>query len=291
MRRIWPYAIAVSLAGFLTLLLILAHGKMTLLMPAGMVALGERTLMLNAVLLMLVVIIPVYILTFFFAWHYRAGNTTAKYEPEWEHSKMDELVWWAIPFEIILVLGALTWTSTHELDPRKPLDEAQGKPLEVQVVSLDWKWLFIYPNEHIASVGEAAVPLDRPVEFEVTADSPMNSFWIPQLGSQIYAMPGMINTLHLIANRPGDYEGLGANYTGDGFANMKFTVRAVNSEQFDAWIASTRQSGQTLSKERYTALAHPSEGYPITYFGNVEEGLYSSIVAKYTGSNSPTHQH
>jgi cytochrome o ubiquinol oxidase subunit 2 len=174
-----------------------------LLDPKGTVALAERGLMLHAVEFMLIVAVPVLTLLFFFAWRYRAGsghgNAQPAYTPNWEQARMDELIWWAIPFEIVLVLGALTWTSTHELDPRRPLDSNQP-PLIVQVVALDWKWLFIYPEEQIATVNYLAIPVGRPVRFEITADAPMNSFWIPRLGGQIYAMSGMLTSLNLVAN-------------------------------------------------------------------------------------------
>lgn len=291
MRLRWiAYAGAAGLAGFLALFLFLAWGKLAILMPAGAIAASERSLMLNAILLMLIVIVPVYMLTFFFAWHYRASNTRAAYEPEWEHSKIDELVWWAIPIEIVLVLGALTWTSTHELDPRRAI-ASEVAPLTIQVVSLDWKWLFIYPEEQIASVNEVAIPTNRPIKFLITADAPMNSFWIPQLGGQIYAMPGMVNTLYLAAGQAGKYKGLGANYTGEGFARMKFTARALDPAQYEAWTAAARQSTSTLSAETYAEIAHPSVGYPVTYYGSVLPDIYKSIVAKYMSPDMAEHKH
>lgn len=291
-RMRWSYLLALFLLGFLALLGFLSFGHAALLSPAGIIAASERTLMIHATLLMLIVIVPVLVLTFFFAWQYRAGNTKAVYQPEWEHSRMDELVWWAIPLEIVLVLGALTWTSTHELDPRKPLDEARGKPpITIQVVALDWKWLFIYPEERIATVNFVEIPVGRPIKFSLTADAPMNSFWIPQLGGQIYAMPGMINSLYLEADRAGDFSGGSANYSGDGFAKMKFTVRAVQLNEFDAWVSGVRQSPNYLSKDEYSRFAAPSENSAVAYYGRVDNNLYSSIVGKYKDFNSTTHQH
>lgn len=257
-----------------------------LLSPHGPVALAERGLMVTATLFMLIVIVPVLGLLFFFAWRYKARRTTpATYQPNWHYGRMEELVWWAIPLEIILILGALTWTSTHELDPRRPLDG--GAPLIVQVVALDWKWLFIYPDEGVASVNYAAIPVDRPVRFEVTADAPMNSFWIPRLGGQIYAMTGMVNTLNLKATKEGRFEGLSANYSGEGFAHMRFIAEAVPAERFEEWVSSLRDH-PPLDSEAYRKLAAPSVEEP-SYYGEVEENLYTTIVTQFGRAAAPAH--
>jgi len=247
--------------------------------PKGVISLAERGLMVQATLFMLIVAVPVFFLIFFFAWHYRAGNKTAKYTPDWEHSKLEELIWWAIPFEIVLVLGALTWSSTHALDPHKPL--AGGDPLVVQVVALEWKWLFIYPEEDIATVNYLRMPVDRPVRFEITADAPMNSFWIPQLGGQIYAMTGMSTKLNLMATEEGTFVGRSANYSGEGFAKMYFTAEATTEEDFDAWVASTKLYHRVLQTSTYELLAEPSTESTPLYYGDVEEGLYDAIVKKF----------
>ncbi|TSC68446.1 MAG: cytochrome o ubiquinol oxidase subunit II [Parcubacteria group bacterium Gr01-1014_56] len=251
-----------------------------LLNPKGAVGLSELGLMIHAVEFMLIVALPVYFLVFFFAWRYRAGNTKAAYSPNWEHAKVDELIWWAIPFEIVLILGALTWSSTHELDPRAPLEG--GAPLVVEVVALDWKWLFIYPEQNIATVNYIAVPVDRPVRFDVTADAPMNSFWIPRLGGQIYAMTGMVNSLNLVANEPGTYEGVSANYSGIGFAKMKFVVKALPQEEFDSWVISVKASSKILTHEEYALLALPSIANEPAHYAEVEQNLYNMIVAQFT---------
>jgi cytochrome o ubiquinol oxidase subunit 2 len=254
-------------------------GAFAVLNPQGAVGLAERGLMLHAVLFMLIVAVPVYALLFFFAWQYRAGNAKANYTPDWEHAKLDELIWWAIPFEIVLVLGALTWTSTHELDPRIPLEG--GEPMVVQVVALDWKWLFIYPEQGIAAVNYLEIPVGRPVRFEITADAPMNAFWIPQLGGQIYAMTGMATTLNLVADSPGVYAGGSSNYSGEGFAHMKFGAHAVPQAEFDAWVAATRRGKSALNQASYAELAKASVEAEPVYYGSVEPGLFGAIVAKF----------
>jgi len=251
--------------------------------PKGVVAISEKALMIHAVEFMLIVIIPVYLLLFFFAWWFRASNTKATYMPKWEHSKMEELVWWAIPFEIVLVLGALTWGSTHQLDPRAPLNASA--PLVIEVVALDWKWLFIYPNERIASVNYVRFPVDMPVQFKITADAPMNSFWIPQLGGQIYAMTGMVNSLNLMANTTGTYAGGSANYSGSGFAQMKFIAEATSQADFNSWVASLKSASSTLTLAEYRALAEPDVSKPRSY-SDVLPKLYDTIVMKFMDQNS-----
>jgi cytochrome o ubiquinol oxidase subunit 2 len=257
----------------------------TVLDPKGAIGLAERALMVHAVEFMLIAAIPVYFLLFFFAYKYRASNKKAKYMPEWEHGKLEELVWWVIPLEIVLVLGALTWGSTHQLDPSRALEG--GPPLQVQVVALDWKWLFIYPEQGIATVNYLMMPVNRPVQFSITADAPMNSFWIPQLGGQIYAMTGMVTTLNLVANEPGPYAGASANYSGDGFATMKFTAWAVTQGEFDDWVSRIKASPDTLSYERYKELAKPSASAPQTFYAAVAPDLFSAIVQQFMDAKSP----
>lgn len=254
---------------------------LALLDPKGFIAAEESALIIQATLMMLVVIVPVFVLLFYFAWHYRASNPHARYMPNWEHSKMDELVWWAIPFEIILVLSALTWTSTHELDPRKPLDSSVA-PITVQVVALPWKWLFIYPELGIATVNDLHIPTNTPINFKITADAPMNSFWIPQLGGQIYAMTGMVTPLHLIANEEGTFKGMSANYSGEGFADMTFSVHANNKEVFDLWVLQTRQHSDSLHLPTYKELAKPSAALEPRYYGSVSPTLFEDIVMQFT---------
>jgi cytochrome o ubiquinol oxidase subunit 2 len=269
MRPSYLFALGgAGVLGFALLLALLAHGNgFPLLAPSGSVGVGERDLMVRTVYLMLIVVVPVVILAIFIAWHYREGNTTASYTPNWEHSKMEEFIWWSIPFEIVLVLSAVMWSGTHELDPAKALASAEP-PLTVQVVALPWKWLFIYPEQGVASVNELALPVNRPVEFLITADAPMNSFWIPALGGQMYAMTGMTTVLHLLASVPGNFTGRSANYSGAGFAQMMFMARAMSQSDFDAWVATAKQA-EPLSSEAYSALRAPSDAGPVRYYGTV----------------------
>lgn len=254
-----------------------------LLNPKGAIAGAELALMVQATLFMLIVIVPVFVLIFYFARHYRAGNKKARYQPDWEHSKMEELIWWAIPLEIILILGAITWTSTHELHPPKPL--SVEPPLVVQVVALDWKWLFIYPELNIATVNHLTLPIDRPVRFDITADAPMNSFWIPSLGGQIYAMTGMVNQLNLIADEEGEYWGRSANYSGEGFADMKFRVDVVLPSDFDTWVETMRAAPIELSYDDYDMLAEPGVPDAPLYYGAVAHGLFDAVVTQFGHSH------
>ncbi|MES2006497.1 MAG: ubiquinol oxidase subunit II [Patescibacteria group bacterium] len=254
--------------------------ELVLLFPKGAIAIAERGLMFQATLFMLMVAVPVCILIFFFAWHYRVGNKKAKYTPDWAHSNLEELIWWAIPLEIVLVVGALTWTSTHELDPRRPISEVP--PIVIQAIALDWKWLFIYPEERIATVNYVALPVGKPVRFEVTADAPMNSFWIPTLGGQIYAMTGMATHLNLIANEPGKFDGRSANYSGEGFTKMKFVAEAMPEDEFDHWLARGHTPSRGLDQNSYATLREPSTIEKPLYFGMVEEGLFDKIVKKFS---------
>jgi cytochrome o ubiquinol oxidase subunit 2 len=275
-----PLAIFVII-GIVSLVVFLTRGHtVALLEPTGTIALAELILLQNALSLMVITGVAVFGLTFFFAWKYRASNTKAVYLPNWEHGALSELVWWAIPIEIVLILGALTWTSTHELDPSKTL--SGGDPLQVQVVALDWKWLFIYPKEGIASVNEVRMPIDRPVTFTITADAPMNSFWIPQLGGQIYAMTGMSTHLNLLASKEGTYRGLSANYSGEGFSKMRFSAIATSEEEFKVWIEEVRSAPRTLSSMEYEQLRRASEHEESVYYAYVAPNLYTMILERFT---------
>src|SRR5690606_27047394 len=257
-----------------------------LLSPSGDVAVQQRDLIIWSTVLMLIIIVPVIALTFLFAWRYRASNTQAAYDPEWDHSTMLELVIWACPLLIIIALGALTWVSTHKLDPYRPLDRvAEGRPvaadvrpLEVQVVALDWKWLFLYPEQGIATVNELAAPVDRPIEFKITSSTVMNSFFIPALAGQIYAMPGMQTRLHAVINHPGVYDGFSANYSGAGFSQMRFKFHGLSQAEFDQWVQAGKASGNTLDRAAYLRLEQPSVAAPAQRYGAVDPDLYGAIV-------------
>lgn len=255
-------------------------GNVAVLRPAGEVAAGQRSLIVVATLLMLLVVVPVFILTFFIAWKYRAGNKSATYSPEWDSNRRLELTWWGIPFVIIAALSVMIIVSSHRLDPYKPL-ASDKPPLTIQVVALQWKWLFIYPYQDVASVNQVYLPVGTPANFVITADAPMNSFWIPELGGQVYAMAGMTTKLHLMASRPGIYPGSSANLSGEGFADMKFSAHAVEGAEFDAWVASAKSQSNPLDDDAYDTLAEPgTDSYPGTY-SQVKSGLYDRIIDKY----------
>ncbi|WP_296663543.1 ubiquinol oxidase subunit II [Paraburkholderia sp.] len=258
--------------------------NMEVLDPKGSIGVAEKQLIALSTYTMLIVVIPVIALTLWFAYRYRASNRNATYAPKWAHSTAIEIVVWTIPALIILFLGILTWRTTHELDPYKPL-ESNVKPINVEVVALDWKWLFIYPDLGIASVNQLAVPVGTPVNFRITSDSVMNSFFIPQLGSQVYAMAGMQTRLHLIADQAGDYAGMSANFSGQGFSDMKFRTLATNQQDFDAWVQKVKASTTTLSMDQYATVAKPSEKTPVQYFSTVDPKLFTNIIAKYNNGH------
>ncbi|WP_130618246.1 ubiquinol oxidase subunit II [Dyella amyloliquefaciens] len=261
---------------------LLSGCNMEVLAPKGDIGAHEKSLILIALGLMAIVAIPVIAMTLWFPWRYRSGNKKATYAPNWSHSTKIELVVWTIPAIIIVILAAITWTSTHALDPYKPL-QSDAKPVTVQVVSLDWKWLFVYPEYGVASVNELAFPVDRPVNFEITSDSVMNAFFIPQLGSQIYAMAGMETKLHLIAREPGSYEGLSSNFSGEGFSDMHFKAIATSEDGFKDWIAQAKAAPVALDGDSFKALAQPSQKVPVSYYGQVTPGLFASVVNKHMG--------
>lgn len=270
--------------------LLLSGCNMALLDPKGAIGMQQKSLILTSTLLMLIVVIPVIIMTFLFAWKYRASNKKATYAPNWSHSNKIEFVVWTVPLIIILILGTITWKTTHSLDPRTPLESTE-KPLVIQVVSLDWKWLFIYPEQGIATVNEISFPANVPVEFKVTSGSVMNSFFIPQLGSQIYAMAGMQNRVHLIANEEGAYKGISANYSGAGFSGMKFTAYATSQEKFAEWVAKVKQAPKNLQWADYETLSKPTKNNPVEYYSSVKPDLYMDIVNKFmvAAQHSPAH--
>lgn len=270
----------------LPLIVLLSGCNAVVLHPSGDVAMQQRDLVVISTVLMLLIIIPVMALTMFFAWHYRQSNTSATYEPDWDHSTHLELIIWSAPLLIIICLGALTWMGTHLLDPFRPIGRTapgqavahDAKTLKVDVVALDWKWLFIYPDYGVATVNELAAPVGEPIDFRITSSSVMNSFFVPALAGQVYAMPGMQTKLHAVINKPGVYEGFSANYSGSGFSGMHFAFHGLAEGDFNKWVADVRAGGGKLGRDEYLQLEKPSENVPVTRFGAVEAGLYKAIL-------------
>ena len=249
--------------------------------PKGPIGEAEKFLILAAIGLMAIVVIPVFIMAFWFPVKYRASNTASTYTPKWSYSAKIDLVMWAVPIAIVTVLAILAWTRTHSLDPYKPIPSAH-KPINIQAVSLDWKWLFIYPDQNIATVNQLMFPVNAPLSFKLTSDTVMTSFFIPQLGSQMYAMGGMQTQLNLLADKPGIYAGHNNQISGIGYANMHFKAQAVSLEDFQAWVQKVRQSPEKLDLQRYKQLTQPNDGYyPVTYFSAVEPDLFLYVLRKY----------
>ena len=268
-------------AGSALLATLLSGCKGGILDPKGPIGADEKSLILTATFLMLLVVVPVIVMTLVFAWKYRASNTAAVYTPKWAHSTKIEVVVWTIPVIIVIGLAILAWETTHKLDPYRPLDSAKA-PIKVDVVALNWKWLFIYPDLGIATVNQLAFPKDTPVNFRITSDVAMNSFFIPQLGGQIYAMAGMETKLHLLANEAGSYDGMSANYSGAGFSGMKFKAIATETpEDFQAWVAKVKAQATPLDAQAYLALAQPSENNPPAFFTAAEPRLFDAVMHKY----------
>ena len=267
-------------------MMLLGGCNAVVLSPAGDVAAQQRDLLVASTLLMLLIIIPVMVLTAIVAWRYRESNTEATYLPDWDHSTGLELIIWAAPLLIIICLGAITWLGSHTLDPYRPLGrideshaiDAKVTPLEVDVVAMDWKWLFFYPQYGVATVNQLALPINRPVEFKITSTSIMNSFYIPALAGQIYAMPGMETQLHAVLNKTGTYEGFSANYSGAGFSGMHFKTYGLDQGGFDAWIGKARASQTKLSYANYYQLEKPSENVAPMAFSGYAPELYQRIL-------------
>ena len=273
------------LALSLSCTLMLAGCDMVSLGTSGYVAAQQGQLIVISTLLMLLIIVPVIAFTLVFAWRYRESNTTAPYTPEWDHSIQLELLIWAAPLLIIIALGALTWIGTHTLDPYRSLTRIdssrpmsfEAEPLNIEVVALDWKWLFIYPDHGVAVVNELAAPVDTPIHFKITASSVMNSFFVPALAGQIYAMPSMATSLNAVINRPGEYEGFSANYSGAGFSDMRFKFLGMSAADFDRWVQKAKAGGE-LSRGSYTQLEQPSKREAVRRYGAVAPDLFDAIV-------------
>ncbi|WP_248924114.1 ubiquinol oxidase subunit II [Paenibacillus hamazuiensis] len=271
--------------GMLAGISLLASGceSMVVLDPKGPIGAQQRDLIYFTMLLCLIVLVPVLLLTAWIVWRFRdKKDNKAPYQPKWAHSTKLELVWWGIPIIIILVLAVTTARYTHALDPAKPI-QSSAKPVTIQVTSLDWKWLFQYPDQGIATVNYLVIPEDTPIRFELTSDGPMNSFWIPQLGGMIYTMSGMSTTLYLQADEQGEYMGSGANFTGRDFAKMGFTAKAVAQGDFEKWVKEAKTSGKQLTEEGYLKLALPGTSEQMTY-ASIPDGLFKRIVHEYSMS-------
>ncbi|MGE8131447.1 ubiquinol oxidase subunit II [Methylobacterium sp. NPDC080182] len=244
--------------------------------PQGPIGLQQRTILLNATAVMLAIVAPVILATLAFAWWFRSGNRRARYRPNWSYSGRIEFVVWSVPTLVILFLGGMTWVATHDLDPARAL-ASERKALTIEVVSLDWKWLFIYPDQGIATVNRLVIPSETPLRFRLTSASVMNSFFVPQLGSQIYTMAGMETRLHLQADRPGTYAGLSAQFSGGGFSDMRFDVVAQEPTAFEAWASELRARGGMLDRAGYRVLAKPGKAASAQEFGGVVPNLFDGI--------------
>ena len=253
--------------------------------PQGEVARKQLDLLIFASALSLLVIIPVFALLAFISLRYREGNRKVHlYRPTWDHSNVAETIWWGLPALLIGVLSVVIWTSSHDLDPYKPLT-SDKKPVNVQVVALQWRWLFIYPDEKVATINRLMIPEKTPINFTISADAPMNSFWIPQLGGQVYAMNGMSTKLHLMADTQGDYNGSSANISGKGFAKMKFITTATSEMKYKKWLKETA-SAKSLDWNHYQAIARPTEDTDERFYSLKDTALYDKIVGKYMSSHS-----
>lgn len=288
-RRQIFFGVLVVLALSAGTALYLRGADIPVLQPHGPVAAGEQWVLIFTVLMCSIVVVPVFIMLFSFAWMFRADRPRSRrwHMPDWDHYTTEvELIWWLIPTIIIAVLAGVAWRSSHELDPYNQVGE--GAPMVIQVVALDWKWLFIYPEQGIASVNMVEFPANTPVRFELTADAPMNSFWIPSLAGQIMVMPGMTTQLHLLANDTGVFRGLSGNLSGAGFSGMTFDVHAVPQSDFDAWVSSVRTStSSSLTSDSYAALAAPSSNTPVSFFRSIDTTVYDQVSMKYM---TPDHE-
>lgn len=272
-----PVARAVPL---FALLLLGGCNRLSILDPAGPVGAQEKQVILIAFALMLIVVIPVFVMTFLFAWRYRASRKGETYSPKWAESRTLEVVVWFVPALIVISLGILTWNTTHELSPYRPLVSAQ-RPLRIEAVSMNWKWLFIYPDQHIATVNQLVIPTGVPVSFRLTSATVMTSFFIPRLGSQIYAMPGMRTRLHLLADKAGTYSGRNFQFSGPGYASMHFTVEATSMNKFDDWVNRVRKAPQALDDAALKSLEKPSRNQPVMHYASVRPHLFDRILRRF----------
>lgn len=282
MKRIKIVLIILAIMStMLAIFFVLSSDKALLTHPKGIVAKSELNLITTNILLMLIIIIPTFVFLFVVAWKYRVKNSKAKYDPEHSRGALGELVLWIVPAVVIAVMSVITWNAAHELDPYKPL-KSDVKPLTIQVVAIDWKWLFIYPEHGIATLNFVQFPEQTPIHLELAADSsPMNSFWIPQLSGQIYSMTGMVTQLHIMADSTGVYTGRAAEINGEGYADMTFVAKSTSQSDFDNWVAYVKQSPLRLTEPIYIELSKPSKNDPIALYSYSEKDLFKKIVMKY----------
>ena len=289
MKKIFLSILRIS---FLMLMLLglvsCSHYAGGLVNPKGPITEAEKTLFMDSIALMLIVVIPVIIMSFAFAYRYRAKNKRAQYKPNWSHSTFLETIWWTIPCIIIVILGIFTWKQSHKLDPYRKLD-MPGKPLLIQAVALRWKWLFIYPKQNIATVNYIDIPKDRQVQFWITSDAPMSAFFIPQLGSQIYAMAGMRTRLHIASHNTGLFTGLDTQYNGDGFSDMHFKVNVSSKADYLKWVKSVQEKNNKLSIAEYQQIVKPSIQKKPLFYSSVHKGLFNRIMDQYMMPNMRLH--
>ena len=277
----WLRAISMTSAAML-----MASCSEGVLDPRGPVGKAERVILYDATAIMLAVVIPVIVLTLVFAWWFRAKNNRACYRPEWEYSGRIEMIIWSIPALIILFLGGIAWTGSHDLDPPVPLADTTP-PLDIEVISLDWRWLFIYPHEGIASLNRLVVPAGVPLRFRLTSTTVMNSFFVPQLGTQIYTMPNMVTRLNLKADQPGTFEGISAQFSGDGFSDMRFDLVSTEAEAFKDWVNTTKTHGGVLDSTAFEELVKPAKADGAQTYSQVSEGLFDKISSGSMAAVSP----
>lgn len=276
-----------ALTGIAGLLVWLLNGAdVAVLNPKGLIAKEESGLIIFSVVVMAIIAVPTLFLLYYFAWKYRESNTTATYSPNARHGKLFTAGLWVLPSIFVLILAIFMWSATHRLEPRKSIAATQNEPITIQVVAMRWKWLFIYPDQKIATVNFIQVPEDTPVRFELTADeAPMSSFWIPHWGGQLYAMTGHNNVLHLRADEPGDYPGSTAEINGRGFAGMRFVARAGSMEEFESWVQEVKKSPEILDATSYETLLEPSENNQPKYYSSADSSIYAKVLMKYNSSS------
>lgn len=274
------YSILIGLSSLCCVFFLEGCSDLVLFDPKGPIGGVSEFVIIAAILLMLIVVVPVFIMAFWFPLKYRASNPNATYMPKWSYSAKIDFTMWAVPVAIVTVLAYLAWSRTHQLDPYKPI-HSQSDPVNIQVIALDWKYLFIYTDYDLAVVNQLVFPAKVPLSFRLTSDTVITSFFIPQLGSQIYAMAGRQTRLHLLADEPGTFLGQNQQFSGNGYADMHFNAVATSEKDFQAWLQKARQSPEKLDLAHYQKLAKPSAGYPVTFFSSVEPGLFDHIIRKY----------